>query len=178
MRQFSIALALSLSTAGLAVAHAQAPAAPAAAPVAAGMAVKDTQGGDVGTVVSTDGQFIVIKTDKHEARLPVASFTPHDGALLFGMSRDALNAEIEKSLAAGSAKIAAGATVTGTGGATVGTIAAVDAQSVTIKLASGNLVRVPRSGVAPGPNGVVVGTTAAQLEAAAKQPAGAGGGAK
>lgn len=171
MRRFPILIAFSLASAGLSgAAFAQAPA--AGASIAAGMAVKDTKGGDVGSVLRVDGQFIVVKTDKHEVRLPATSFTAHEGSLLFGMTRDQLNAEVDKSLAAGAAKIAAGATVTGTAGAVVGTISAVDEQTVTIKLASGNLVRVPRSGVAPGPNGVVVGATAADLEAAAKQAAG------
>jgi preprotein translocase subunit YajC len=171
VRKFPILIAVSLAAAsGSGVAFAQAPAAGAA--IAAGMAVKDTSGGDVGTVARVDGQFIVVKTDKHEVRLPATSFTPHEGALLFGMTRDQLNAEVERSLAAAAAKDAPGAAVTGTAGAAVGTISAVDEQTVTIKLASGNLVRVPRSGVAPGPNGVVVGATAADLEAAAKQSAG------
>lgn len=169
MRKFPILIAFSLASAAAlsGTAFAQAPS--AGASIAAGTMVKDTKGGEVGTVVRADGQFIVVKTDKHEVRLPAASFTPHDGALLFGMTRDQLNAEVDKSLAAAAAKIAPGATVTGTGGAVVGTISALDDQTVTIKLASGNLVRVPRTGVAPGANGVVVGATAADLEAAAKQ---------
>ena len=83
------------------------------------------------------------------------------------MTQAQLNAETEKSLAAAAASIAAGATVKGTGGAIVGTIDAVDADTVTIKLQSGLLIRVPRSGIAPGTDGVVVGLTAAELEAQA-----------
>ncbi|MBV9930437.1 MAG: hypothetical protein JO013_05790 [Alphaproteobacteria bacterium] len=163
----NILIALSLTAAALpGAALAQAPAG-----IAAGMTVKDTAGGTVGTVARVDGGFVIVKTDKHEVRLPANSFTPHEGALLFGMTQAQLDAEVEKSLAAAAAKIAPGATVTGTAGAVVGTISAVDDQTVTIKLASGNLVRVPRSGVAPGPNGVVVGATAADLEAAAKPAA-------
>jgi hypothetical protein len=37
-----------------------------------------------------------------------------------------------------------------------------------VKLVSGTEVRLPRSAVGAGPNGGVVGNTAAQLEAAAK----------
>jgi preprotein translocase subunit YajC len=143
------------------------------------MAVKDTQGGDVGTVTRVEPGFVTLKTDKHEVRLPTASFTPHDGVLLFAMTRDQLNAETEQALAAAQAKIAPGAAVSGPSGGAVGTIVAVDPQFVTIKLVSGSEVRLPRSGVAAGPNGVVVGSTAAQLEAAAgaatpSTPAGAG----
>lgn len=165
MRTIMIALALSAAAVS-APAFSQAPAG-----ISAGMTVKDTSGGTVGTVARVDSGFVIVKTDKHEVRLPANSFTPHEGALLFGMTQAQLNAEVEKSLAAAAAKIAPGAAVTGTAGAAVGTIAAVDDQTVTIKLASGNLVRVPRTGVAPGPNGVVVGATAADLEAAAKPAA-------
>jgi preprotein translocase subunit YajC len=174
VRNFPILIAFSLSVAaaaGAASAQAPAAAAPAAtapAAIAAGTVVKDTKGGDVGTVVRADGAFLVVKTDKHEARLPANAFTPNNGVLLFGMTRDELNAQIEKSLAAAAAKIAPGAAVSDPSGAAVGTLTAVDADAVTLKLASGTLVRLPKAGVAAGPNGVVVGMTAAQLEAAAK----------
>jgi preprotein translocase subunit YajC len=140
----------------------------AQAPAALGMTVRDTAGGEVGTVTKVEPGFVVVKTDKHEVRLPATSFTPHQGALLFGMTRDQLNAETEKALAAAAAKIAPGAAVSDSAGVAVGTLSAVDADFVTVKLSSGAEVRVPRAGVAPGASGVVVGTTLAQLEAAAK----------
>src|SRR3954470_11069998 len=131
------------------------PAAPAGATMTVGMSVKDTAGGDVGTVTKVEPGFVTVKTDKHEARLPAASFTPHQGTLVFAMTRDQLNAEIEKSLAAAQTKIAAGAAVSDASGGAVGTITAVDAQWVTVKLVSGTELRLPRSAVAPGPNGGV-----------------------
>ena len=153
----------------LAVAQAQpAAASPGASAITVGMAVKDTSGGDVGTVTKVETGFLTVKTDKHEVRLPAASFTPHQGALVFAMTRDQLNAEIEKSLAAAATKIVAGAAVSDAAGGAVGTITAVDPQWVTVKLVSGTELRLPRSAVAPGPNGGVVGNTAAQLEATAK----------
>ncbi|HEX4736121.1 MAG TPA: hypothetical protein VH331_01015 [Allosphingosinicella sp.] len=160
---------LCLGLAVPAAAQAQPPA--AGAVITVGMAVKDTQGGDVGTVTKVEPGFITLKTDKHEVRLPSTSFTPHNGALLFGMTRDQLNAATEQALAQAAAKIAPGAAVSDPSGGAVGTISAVDPQFVTVKLASGTEVRLPRSGVAPGPNGVVIGSTAAQLEAAAKAAA-------
>ena len=45
------------------------------------------------------------------------------------------------------------------------TIDAGDPEFVTIKLQSGNLVRIPRSGVAAGNGDVVIGLTAEELEA-------------
>ena len=141
-----------------------APAAPALAQ-AAGTQVVDTGGGAVGTVVRVDGDNIVIKTDKHEVALPKTSFTPHEGKLLFGMTQAQLNAATEKSLAEAAAAIAPGATVKGSGGAVLGTIDAVDTEFVTIKLQSGTMVRIPRSGVAAGNGEVVIGLTAEELEA-------------
>jgi preprotein translocase subunit YajC len=138
----------------------------------AGMQVVDTSGGAVGTVVGVDGENVVIKTDKHEVALPKTSFTAHEGRLLFGMTQAQLNAATEKSLAEAAAAIAPGATVKGSGGSVVGTIDAVDTETVTIKLASGSLVRVPKTGVAAGNGEVVVGLTAQELEAGAAPSAG------
>jgi len=62
-----------------------------------------------------------------------------------------------------------GATVKGTAGASVGTIDAVEADNVTIKLASGLKITVPRSGIAAEVDGGgVIGLTAAELETQVK----------
>ncbi|HEX8622974.1 MAG TPA: hypothetical protein VF718_13490 [Allosphingosinicella sp.] len=150
--------------AGLALAVA----APAPAAVAVGATVKDTKGGVVGTITRVEGGNLVLKTDRHEVTLPVTSFTATDEGALFGMTRDQLNAEVDKAKAASDAQIVAGATVKGAAGAVVGTIEAVDAEFVTLKLASGTSIRLPRNAVAGGPDGPVTGMTAEQIEAAAK----------
>lgn len=153
-----------------------APAAIAEVAIAAGVKVTDTSGAEVGTVTKVEGANLLLKTDKHEVRLPVSSFAKGDSSLLFALSRDQLNAEVEKALAAANAKIVAGAEVKGAQGAAVGTIEAVDDQFVTLKLSSGSLIRLPRASVAAGPDGVVTGITAAELEslaAAAAQNSGA-----
>jgi preprotein translocase subunit YajC len=142
--------------------------APAAAAVVVGATVKDTKGGVVGTITRVEGANLVLKTDRHDVTLPVSSFTATDEGALFGMTRDQLNAEVDKALAAANAQIVAGATVKGAAGAVVGTIEAVDDQFVTLKLVSGASVRLPRSAVAGSPNGPVTGMTAEQIEAAAK----------
>ena len=163
-------VALFAAAAGLQPALAQQPAAqqaPAQSSMTVGAKVSDSAGGEVGTVSKVDGQFVILKTDKHEVRLPATSFTAHEGGFLFGMTRDQLNAEVEKTLAAANAKIVAGASVTGSQGGNVGTIEAVEDQFVTVKLVSGKKVRLPRAAVAPGPNGAVIGMTVAELEAAA-----------
>jgi preprotein translocase subunit YajC len=168
-------VALVTAAVGLQPALAQQPAAqqpggqqaPTQANMTVGAKVSDANGGEVGSISKVDGQFVVVKTDKHEVRLPVTSFTAHNGGFLFGMTRDQLNAEVEKTLAAANAKIVAGASVTGSQGGNVGTIEAIDDQFVTVKLVSGKKVRLPRVAVAPGPNGAVIGMTVAELEAAA-----------
>ncbi len=90
------------------------------------------------------------------------------------MTQAQLNADVEKSLAAAAAAIVRGATVKGTGGAVLGTIDSVDTEFVTLKLQSGELVRVPRSGVSGRANGeVVVGLTAEELKGQAVPAPGA-----
>jgi preprotein translocase subunit YajC len=135
---------------------------------APGMMVKDTAGGIVGTVTKVGNGLVTVKTDKHEAILPISSFTPNKGALLFAMTQAQLDADVEKQDAAAAAMFKEGARVRGTGGVDAGTITALDADSVTLKLASGTSVRVPRSGIAAAADGLVVGMTAEQLEAAAR----------
>ncbi|HEV2748506.1 MAG TPA: hypothetical protein VGW34_14570 [Allosphingosinicella sp.] len=161
---FALALAGAATSQG-----AFAQAAPAAKPsIAAGARVSDTAGGEVGTITRVEGDHVILKTDKHEVRLPVSSFAAGQNGFVLAMTRAQVNAEVEKTLAAASANLAPGATVTGSAGGTVGTIEAIDAQFVTVKLASGTAVRLPRNAVAAGPNGAVIGMTVAELEAAAK----------
>ena len=137
----------------------------------AGQQVVDTSGATVGTVVRVDGGNVIVKTDKHEVALPKTSFTPNESKLLFGMTQAQLNAEVEKNLAAAEALIAPGATVKGSAGAVVGTIDAVDAEFVTLKLQSGALVRLPRKAVAAGNGEVLIGMTADELQAQVAAPA-------
>lgn len=137
----------------------------------AGQQVIDTSGAAVGTVVRVDGGNVIVKTDKHEVALPKTSFTPNEGKLLFGMTQAQLNAEVEKNLAAAAALIAPGANVKGSAGAVVGTIDAVDAEFVTLKLQSGALVRLPRNAVAAANGEVVIGMTAEELQAQVAAPA-------
>jgi preprotein translocase subunit YajC len=140
-----------------------------AAPAAAqsvGMQIVDTTGAPVGTVTAIQGDNLLVKTDKHEALLPKASFTLHDGKLLFGLTQAQLDSKIEESAAASQKAIVAGATVNGTGGAAVGKIEAVDNDKVTIALTSGKKIQVPSSGLRGNADGTVaIGYTAEQLDA-------------
>ena len=133
-----------------------------------GMQVVDTSGGAVGTVIGVKDGNLTVKTDRHEAVLGRDSFTPHQGKLLFGMTRDQLNAAIESDIAAANAAVVPGAVVKGAGGTRIGTLDSIDAETATIKLESGNRVRIPRSGIRGTPEGdTVIGLTADQLEAQA-----------
>jgi len=132
---------------------------------AIGTQVTDAKGGAVGTVTAVNGDVVTVKTDRLEANLSKSSFTANEGKLLVGLTQAELNAAVEKDKAAADASLAVGAEVKGTGGATLGTIDAIDSEYVTIKLASGNKVRIPRAGIVGSATGAVVGLTAEQLEA-------------
>lgn len=134
-------------------------------PFAPGTQVTDVKGGVVGTVTAVNGNVITVKTDKNEANLGKDSFTPHEGKLLFGMTQAELDAAVEKDKVAAEASLAVGSPVKGRAGAEVGTIDAIDADYVTLKLASGKLVKIPRSGIAGAASGAVIGMTVAELEA-------------
>lgn len=141
-------------------------AAPAAAQaINPGMQVTDASGGSVGTVAAVRGDNVLVKTDKHEALLPKSSFRVDGNKLMFGMTQAQLNAQIEKSLNASKAAIAAGAVVKGSGGTQIGTIEAVAAEGVTIALTAGQKIQVGESALRGNADGsVTVGYTAEQLQ--------------
>lgn len=149
------------------------PATPALAQaITVGMQVTDTTGAPVGTVTGIQGDNLLVKTDKYTAALAKNSFTPHNGKLLYAISQAQLDAEIEKSLAAADASVKAGASVKGAGGSAVGTIASVEAETVTIDVGgdASKKIKLPRSGVRGNPDGTVtIGLTSDQVKAALAQ---------
>ncbi|HET9353905.1 MAG TPA: hypothetical protein VFO32_07900 [Sphingomicrobium sp.] len=132
-----------------------------------GAQVLDPSGNSVGTITAVNGDVVTVKTDKVDATLGKGSFAQQDGKLYIGNTQAELNALVEQTNAAAAASLAVGAPVKDSGGAAVGTIEAIDAEFVTLKLASGKSVRIPRSGIAGSANGAVVGLTAADLESSA-----------
>lgn len=148
---------------------------PVATTFGVGMAVVDSQGGAVGTITAVSADTLTVKTARHQAELPKSSLTISEGKALFGMTQAELEASIERTLAAkAEAALKVGATVKGKDGASVGTIDALDAGNVTIRLASGPRISIPRSGIAVDAEGNgAIGLTAAELEAQirAAQPA-------
>jgi len=151
------------ATAVLALATPTAAAAQAPA-IVPGTQVVDTAGNPVGNVTSVKGDQVVVKTDKLEVALPASSFTPNAGKLLFALTQAQLNQQTEAALAEANAKLVAGTNVYGQSGSLAGTIEAIDADTVTVKLTSGKLVRMPRTAIAPNERGAVLGVSAAELE--------------
>ena len=143
--------------------------APPAIAQSVGMQVVDTVGAPVGTVTAIQGDNLQVKTGKHEALLPKASFRADAGKLLFAMTQAQLDAQIEATMASANAAIAAGATVKGAGGTPVGTIDSVADGKVVVALQSGQKVALPANGVRGNPDGTVtLGYSSAQLEALVK----------
>lgn len=137
--------------------------------ITVGMQVTDASGGPVGTVTAINGDNVLVKTDKHEALLPKASFSVDGSKLLFGMTQAQLDAQIEATAASANAAVVAGATVKGIGGTTVGTIDSVADDKVVIALKSGQKLAFPTSGVRGNADGsVTVGYSSAQLETLVK----------
>lgn len=129
-----------------------------------GAEVLDSSGNPVGTVSAVNGDVVTVKTDKVEAALGKASFAQQDGKLYIGNTQAELNALVEEANAAAAASLAVGAQVKDSAGASAGTIEAIDAEFVTLKLASGKSVRIPRSGIAGSASGAVIGLTVSDLE--------------
>ena len=137
-----------------------------------GMQVVDPSGGIVGTVISVNAPNLVVKTGKHEVTLALDSFTANKGKLLFAMTAAQLDAATEQATAAAAAAVAVGAQVYGSDGTLAGQIESLDDKLVTIKLANGSTVSVPRAAVAGSAKGALVSVPTAKLVEAATPASG------
>lgn len=147
----------------------QAPAA-AAAPTA-GTTILDSAGATIGTVDSVTPQAIVINTGTAKIAVPPASVGKTATGFAMSMTKaDLLAAQAQQQAQAGAAvraKLVAGTPVAGLNGTPLGTIKAADAQTVTLTTTKNIDVKLPVSGFGAGPTGgVILGMTAAQLDAA------------
>lgn len=178
MKRYEIlaAVAAAALTPGIAAAQTAPATAPAAsaqasatAAVTTGATVYDTSGGVVGTVASTDGTNAVIDTGTNKAAVPLSSLGKGANGPVLAMTKAQLDAaagaQKQQASAAFRAQLVTGASVYGTGGAKLGTIKAIDATNVTLTTDNGD-AKLPITGFGPGPQGVTIGLTAAQLAAA------------
>ena len=181
MKYLVLALAGSTALAAPAFAQATQPAAAAAATPAAGAVsvtaganVVDTTGAPVGTIESVSGGNAVLSTGTVKAAIPVASFAKGANGLVVGITKADLEAKVQA--ATKPTDIAAGMAVSGPGGAAVGKVDAVNGDLVTVATANSK-AQLPKTAFAQGPNGLVIGLTADQIDAAAKAAAPKTGGA-
>jgi hypothetical protein len=130
-----------------------------------GMAVTDATGGAVGTIESVTPQGAVVSTGTAKATLPTNAFAKRDNGVAIGMTKAELEAAVNT---AKTPDITVGAAISGPAGANVGTVEAINGDQVTVATANGAKAVLPKQGFAQGPNGLVIGMTAAQLEAAIK----------
>ncbi|KQX18520.1 MULTISPECIES: hypothetical protein [unclassified Sphingomonas] len=168
-----------MTTAAAAPAYAQqaAPAAattataPAAAKanVTAGATVSDAKGGAVGTIASVNGDVAVIDTGVVKASVPTSSFAQSDKGLLIGMTKVELEAAAQGAAQQQQqqflASLTPGVSVSDQNGGAVGTIEAIEGDMVTIATPNAK-AKLPKTSIAQGPNGPVIGMTQDQLEAA------------
>ena len=164
-------------------APAPAPAAAAAAPAAAkvnvtvGAPVLDAAGGAVGTIASVSGDAAVVDTGTVKAGIPVASFAQSDKGLHISMTKAELEAAAKGAQAGAQQDLASaltpGAAISDQNGGAVGKVDSVDGDFVVVATPNAK-AKLPKSAFAKGPNGLVIGMTLAQLEAAAKGAAPSG----
>jgi hypothetical protein len=149
---------------------APATAAPAAtAQITAGTAIVDGTGAPVGTVDQVAGDVVTVDTGTNKVGVPRGNFAAGPNGLILGNTKAQLDAAAGQAAAQAKAQVktllVAGAAVHGTGGMTLGTVKASDDEFVTVTSKQGD-VRMPVSGFAAGPNGLVVGMTSAEFDAA------------
>lgn len=172
LRAAFLATTLMTASAIPAVAQETAPAAaPAKANVTAGATVMDAKGGAVGTVASVSGEVAVIDTGTVKASVPTSAFAQSDKGLLIGMTKTELEAAAQGAAQQQQqqflASLTPGTAVTDQNGGAVGTIESVEGDMVTIATPNAK-AKLPKSAIAQGPNGPIIGMTQAQLEAAVK----------
>ena len=167
MRSFGILLASAALVAAPAMAQtAQSAAAPAAAApnVTVGATVSDASGAPVGTVEAVANGTATVSTGTAKAGLPVASFAQGPNGLAIGMTKAQLEAAVAQ---AAPTEIAVGTAVSDSKGAKVGKVEAVTGDMVTVATAT-TKAQLPKTAFAKTPDGLTIGMTAGELDAAAK----------
>ena len=135
--------------------------------ITVGMAVVDDHGNPVGNIEAVQGDDLLIRTDRHQARMPRSSFRFSRGRLVLNMTRTQLNAAVERMTPTApvpSVQIGPGVAVRGTGGAIAGTIESVGQDHVILRLTSGERARLPRASVGTNSEGAFISLTTAELQ--------------
>jgi rRNA processing protein Gar1 len=158
----------------LAQAPSAAPAASAATP-AAGVKVYDTAGAEVGTIKSVNAPNFVIDTGKNTATLALTSLGTGPQGPTIGMTREQLDAAVEKASADAaaslSAAIVADAPVHASDKTTVlGKVSEVTETEFVLDTGTAK-VKLPKTSVAKGDNGLFIGMTAQAFADATKAAA-------
>lgn len=178
MKSISWIAAASLSALAMPVAAgaqtAPATAQPAAQTVTvkAGDTVFDGAGDEVGKIESVANGVAVLNTGNNRASVPVTSLGQATNGLSLGMTK----AELDQAASAAAAsvqndlrsKLVAGTPVHGSNGAEVATVKEVKGDNVTLASAKGD-VTVPLSGIGMTTQGVTIGMTQQEFEAAVTQ---------
>ena len=142
----------------------------AASAPAAGQTVYDTAGGTVGKIEKIEGSVAVVATGKNSVGLPLTSFAMVATGPVISMTRDQLDAAADSAAAEAAkqnaAKIAAGATVSDQAGGAVGTIKSIEGEFALLDTSKVQ-VKLPLTAFAVKGDGLIVGMTKAQIEAAA-----------
>lgn len=141
----------------------------ARAGVQAGAMVYDAQQAEVGKIESVANGNAVVFTGTHRATIPLASFGIGPKGPTLGMTRAELDAAAVGAAAAATeqlrARLTPGTQVRGKAGAVIATVKTLEGDNVV--LSTGNSeVRVPLSGMGLNTQGVFIGMTQAEFDAA------------
>ncbi|MBA4353354.1 MAG: hypothetical protein C0409_01560 [Novosphingobium sp.] len=150
-------------------------AAAASAQVTAGATVYDAAGAEVGTIKSVNAPNFVIDTGKNTATLALTALGTGPKGPVIGLTRDQLDAAAEKASADASAALAAAivvdAPVHASDGKTIlGKIAEVTETDFILDTGK-TRVKLPKTSVAKGASGLMVGMTAQEFADATKSAA-------
>ncbi|WDF75148.1 hypothetical protein [Novosphingobium sp. KACC 22771] len=153
----------------------EAPAAAAAPNLAVGGTIYDAQGEEVGTIDSIADTTVVVNTGTNKAALPKTSIGSGPKGPMVSITKAQIDEQVAaaagKAAAALDAALVAGAEVKGKAGTPVGTIKEVKGDLIVLDR-TGGAVSLPKKAFGMGPQGLYIGMTAAELDAAAKKALG------
>lgn len=140
-----------------------------------GATVYDAQGTEVGTIESVAGGNAVVFTGTNRATIPLASFGTSPKGPTLGMTRAQLDDAATKAAAAATeqlrARLVPGTEVRGKAGAVIATVKALEGDNVVLTTSKSE-VRVPVTGLGINVQGVFIGMTQAEFDAAVAASAG------